>query len=59
MNWLYMLLSVYLIALIVVVHSSLLFCTGRHCPFDINKSLLPPQLEPVLFNILKMIPLPL
>jgi hypothetical protein len=59
MSWLYLLLSVYLIALLVVIHSSLLFCTGKHCLFNFGKSFLPAPVESMLFQILKIIPLPL
>lgn len=54
-------LSVYLIALVVLVHTSLLFCKSDHCAFDASSTLalIPKSTEQVIMKLLKLIPLQL
>lgn len=61
MEWTKHVLEVYLIAILVLIHSSLLLCKGNDCIFDASPfvEMMPPNLTKFIIKMLNFVPVSL
>lgn len=59
MDFLKHIISVYVIAILILIHTSLLFCKSEECAFDASATLalVPKSAEQLITKLLKLIPL--
>lgn len=59
MEWIWILIEAYLIAIVIIIHASLLYCAPNACAFDFSIITLPQSVTHVLAQLLNFIPISL